>query len=172
MVDIETMGKGPTAAIIQIGALTFCKRTGYIDRKFRADVSLQSSLQHGCHLDQDTVDWWRGRLLHQPNCQPLPTALLAFARWYAGYEQWGQAEIWCKGLAFDIPILDHAFKVCGHDSPWHYRTPRDIRTLKALAIERGFVVPPTPVASHDGLEDCVIQVPQVVDPYCFLLELS
>lgn len=42
-------------------------------------------------------------------------------------------RIWSHGAAFDPPILAAAYKAVGLPVPWHYRAPRDTRTLFDVA---------------------------------------
>ena len=42
-------------------------------------------------------------------------------------------SLWSHGAAFDSPILAAAYAACGLPVPWHYRAPRDTRTLFDIA---------------------------------------
>ena len=61
MIDIEAMGLGPNAAIIQIGAIIFREDDGKIKDRFDISVDLMSSLNNGGEVDQETVDWWKSQ---------------------------------------------------------------------------------------------------------------
>jgi len=56
MLDLEFMGKIPTAAIASIGAVQF-DLTG-IKREIYIPVDLRTSVKMGGTLDADTVLWW------------------------------------------------------------------------------------------------------------------
>ena len=42
-------------------------------------------------------------------------------------------RLWSHGPAFDPPILAEAYHAVGLPVPWHYRAPRDTRTLFDVA---------------------------------------
>ena len=59
MLDLETMGLGPDAAIVAIGAVAFDTSTLAIDPcKFFVAVDLESSVRSGGVMDASTVMWW------------------------------------------------------------------------------------------------------------------
>lgn len=47
--------------------------------------------------------------------------------------EWGGLRLWSHGAATDPPWLAAAYHACGLPVPWHYRAPRDTRTLFDLA---------------------------------------
>ena len=56
VLDLETMGKGPTSAIVAIGCVRVenLAITGSLYRRVR----LESALQAGLHVDASTIEWW------------------------------------------------------------------------------------------------------------------
>ena len=60
MLDLETMGTGPTAAITAIGAVAFSVEAGITDT-FYKKVDLESSVRNGGTMDPGTVIWWLGQ---------------------------------------------------------------------------------------------------------------
>ena len=56
MLDLETMGKGPRAAIVAIGCVRI--EQGAITDTYYRRVNLESSLQAGLKVDASTVNWW------------------------------------------------------------------------------------------------------------------
>jgi hypothetical protein len=58
MLDLETMGTSPNAAIVAIGAVKFDPGTGELGGRFYQVVDLASSVAAGCVIDPDTVLWW------------------------------------------------------------------------------------------------------------------
>lgn len=172
MLDLETMGKGPTAAIIQIGACYFTENA--IEYKFSCNVALQSSLAYGMTTDEDTVDWWRGRAgtasAFRGTMHGLPKALASFQGWLAGLPGFHEeGAIWSKGPAFDAAILEHAYRLMGHDAPpWHYRKVRDQRTLEDIALSLGWNKPIYPEPDHDALNDAIAQADQCQEAWRFI----
>jgi hypothetical protein len=78
-------------------------------------------------------------------------------------------RVWGNGSHFDIAILEHAYAVVGKVAPWHYRAPRDLRTIKELAeLRHGFVVGADIKFSgdpHNALDDAVHQAKIISDSY-------
>jgi hypothetical protein len=137
MVDLETAGTGPTAAILQIGAVEFELYGDRIeDGAFFQNVSLMSGILAGCTIDEATLEWWSKQgvqaqdSLHEGPMVTLPNALLSFDWWLKGREFEG---IWSHGACFDIPILEHAYRCCGIPLPWDFRKVRDTRTVFAFS---------------------------------------
>lgn len=167
MLDLETFGTGPSAAIIQIGACKFDSRLhdDVQDDGFRVEVSLQSSILAGMEIEADTVLWWSKQertTIGQTAAVTLEQALKAFCNWWpAELDPDNPVHIvWSHGLSFDVPIMDFAFRLFDMKAPWSYRNQRDTRTLFALASALGWQKPQTPTA-HDGLQDAVDQAFQV-----------
>lgn len=80
MIDLETMGSGPYAPIISIGAVFFEPNGGPIGDDFLVNVSLESSMRFRARPDASTILWWmeqdeaaRKALTH--DTQELSTAL-------------------------------------------------------------------------------------------------
>lgn len=172
MLDLETMGTGPTAAIIQIGACVFDE--GSVRQQFRVNVALQSSVAYGMTQDEDTQDWWRGRqgsaTAFQGVSHPLPKALDDFTRWLNSIPGWREEGwIWSKGPAFDAAILEYAYRLMGHDAPpWHFRKVQDQRTLQRTATALGWVQPNYPEPAHDALKDAIDQAVQCMEMWHFI----
>ena len=61
MLDLETMGNGPNAAITAIGAVKFDPDKGEIVETFYFKVNLESSVKQGGVIDASTVIWWLGQ---------------------------------------------------------------------------------------------------------------
>lgn len=170
MIDLETMGLGPTAAIIQIGAVHF--NADKVLHTFSCNVMLQSSIAYGMTTDKDTQDWWRGRhddaSAFRGVAHPLPEALGYFAGWLAGLPDFHEGGVWSKGPAFDAAVLEHACRLVGFGRPWHHRTVRDQRTIERTALALGWSRPQYPEPDHDALSDAIGQVEQVQDAWRFI----
>lgn len=87
MIDIETLGTKPGAAILSIGAVMF-SATG-LGETFYTPVSLKSCTDIGLTVDPDTVAWWMQQseearqAAFQADAPPLQTALLRLNDWFA-----------------------------------------------------------------------------------------
>lgn len=163
MLDLETFGLGPTAAIVQIGAVAFDFAANTLDDCFERQISLQSSLMAGGTIDDATVAWWCKRWNNREarpieiDAHSLEDVLPAFSDFFRKVGDPKDTCIWSHGAAFDIPILEHAY-CCVHGTvPWHYRNVRDTRTIFALAKElTGWEMPPQKTA-HTALADAIAQ---------------
>lgn len=133
MVDLETMGTGPSAAIVAIGACEFDVRG--LGRQFYRAVTLQSSVNYGMQMDASTVEFWlkqdkkaQDALFQDP--VSLNHALSDFSLWLNS-----GARVWGFGATFDNVILRSAYKLVDKKCPWHYRDDRCFRTLVSLSAE-------------------------------------
>ena len=68
MLDLETMGKGLSAAIVTIGAVFFDPMTGELGAEFEAHIDLRDSARFGIDLTPCCGGW--GRVMK--HARPLP----------------------------------------------------------------------------------------------------
>lgn len=144
MLDLETMGKGPEAAIVSIGAVEVLVDEGTLGREFYAPVDLQSAMDAGGRVDGSTILWWlkqgdaaRAALntddlpLHQTSMHMVLDSLSA---WFRSIDEDKKSFfVWGNGATFDNVILTSAY----HNDrllprPWGYQGDRCYRTLKNL----------------------------------------
>lgn len=132
MIDIETMGTGPDAPVLSIGAVAFTK-DGLSDG-FYEECTLQSTRKTGAKLDADTIVWW----LRQGDAPRLKIAnakgdqidmLQSFADWCSGQKISG---VWGNGATFDNVLLTQSFKRAKIKQPWPFWADRCYRTVKNL----------------------------------------
>ena len=131
MVDTETLGLYPGCGVLQIGACTFD-----LSNTFEVGISYASAASIGCH--PGTVNWWN----KQPEeirkrvfggSYSTVDAIFQFSKWFDSLSLDNKdVEVWSKGADFDIPILDHLYRLYGLDAPWDFRNIRCYRTLEAL----------------------------------------
>lgn len=156
MLDLETMSTAANAAIVQIGA---CANDGRSD--FQVNVDLASSMKAGLTIDPDTIKWWfaqsdEARASVSRTGFTLDEALSSFSAWLRGGKLGAiDCELWAFPAAFDVTILSSAYRAVGLKEPWHYRSPRCLRTLAAICPEVPRV---TPTVAHDALADAKAQM--------------
>lgn len=169
MIDLETLGTRPDAAILQIGAVAFEKRSGgrvYDTKAFNRFVMLQDgagTIDHGTFkfwMEQNNPDMRKGL----GEAIPLMTALDDLINWPATEDlgfTWGNVEgIWAKGSDFDLPILRSAFARFGSEAPWPFRASRCVRTFLAEHPKiqvRGM----EGLQAHDAVSDCLWQIAEI-----------
>lgn len=130
MVDLETMGAGPSAAIVAIGAVDS------LGREFYRTVDLASSVTAGGVIDPSTVMWWMGQsdearaALTSPGAVHIVQALTEFSAWVA--DLGADVRVWGNGAAFDNVILGGAYDRSGLPRPWAFWNDRCYRTIKSL----------------------------------------
>lgn len=135
VIDLETLGKGPTAPILEIGAVEVADYG--LGRRFHRYIDLNDALLYG-KPDADTILWWLGEApddarkeLHAALRDGLVTtlvvALLELDRWLV--EDVQSTGVWANGASFDLGILNHAYQSCGiHNRQMDFRAERDLRT--------------------------------------------
>lgn len=156
MVDLETMGNGPNAAIIAIGAVAFDSEKGVHDGKFYRIVDLASAVQNGGEITPSTVLWWMGQSEAARNefkrkGETIKSALLDFSAWCSNNSI---EEVWGNGATFDNVILRSAYDRAGIAAPWKYNKDRCYRTVKALYPE---VSIPNVGVAHNAVNDAEYQ---------------
>lgn len=160
MLDLETMGTGPNAVVVQIGAVAFNSLTGrrYSAGAFEIDVDLDSSASAGGVVTEATVNWWEEQGGFKPtgDTVTLAVALLGLSKWSGEYPS--ASRVWAQGPSFDVAIIDGFVQRVGTSEPWKYNAARDTRTVYDLAKQRGWTKPPGVEPTHRAVEDCDVQI--------------
>jgi hypothetical protein len=157
MIDIETLGIEPGAALLSIGACTF-DREG-VGETFYCSVDLESCQDRRLSIDTETLQWW----LQQDESArevltggvPLPTALSELRDFL---ETQGYDELWANSPKFDMAHLEAAYDALDWTTPWAFYELRDARTLQALP---GAVELTQDGTEHDALDDAIHQAREV-----------
>ncbi len=166
MLDLETLGTYPGCAILSIGAATFGKDLpiDLADRQFYVEISRKFSKMVGLEEELLTLDWWEKQdpmVKEQAfsGTTPLDTALIYFNRYIYDVELRSNTPVllWSKGAAFDIPLLQVAYKKMGIKEPWRYQNTRCLRTLVSLATAAGITLDIPSGTPHHALVDAVNQ---------------
>lgn len=156
MIDIETLGNKPGAAIVSIGAVMFDPDAGMLDADYYCRILPASCTAAGLTIDADTVTWWlsqdaAAREVFAPgdDLLPLPHALAKLAE-FIETANGIDTMVWARGSSFDFPLLAAAYRAVGMPVPWRYYNERDSRTVVKLTpdlvIERAGTY-------HNALDD-------------------
>lgn len=157
MVDIETLGNGKHAAIVQIGACYFDRSSGEIGKTFK--VNIDARTQPGADFDADTIYWWLAQSKEAIASITADPKVSISAALNELNEFLSDAKAIWSHATFDFVIITEAFKRLGIKQKFHYRTCRDIRTLVDLAsIEAKNIALSRTGTHHDGLDDAIFQV--------------
>lgn len=164
MLDLETMGNGPQAAIVAIGAVEFDLLTQEIGEKFYAAVDLASSVYWGGKIDASTVMWWlrqsdEARMALGRDGKDIGEALGLFADWLKGRGDRQQIKVWGNGVDFDNVILSSAYHNMSHPVPWEWFNNRCYRTVKKLYP---YVEIRRSGTHHNALDDAVSQAEHLI----------
>ena len=148
MLDLETMGKGPRAAIIAIGAVAFDLNApdgeDPIKSRFYSEVSLESSVAAGGELSPSTIMWWlqqsedarkkfalQGKDETAMNVPTITGASLLFTEWCTEHLT-SDGSIWGNGSDFDNAILTSAYEGQRRETPWKFWQNSCYRSVKKL----------------------------------------
>lgn len=170
MIDLETLGTRPDAAIIQLGAVLFEPKSGgkiLNNKAFNQYILVQDG---SGSIDHSTLCFW----LTEKSALKMGTALSTEARHLAevlgAFIQWPEQEldlsweaiegVWAKPDVFDLPVLKSAFNRVGRDAPWDRRASRDAQTLFSL-VGGAPEIDWTGFTHHDALDDAIGQAMQV-----------
>lgn len=164
MIDIETLGTQPGAAIISIAATRFdalARNDNAIDLEILIDAD---DCLNNWNMDYDpvTIEWWEKQApeVRYTAFEKGPRVTLVQALEQLTLFTSGASRLWCQGMNFDPPLLEAAYTVCKLPRPWQYWQWRDSRTLLSFVS----TVPAKGKGAHDALYDVKWQAEQV--QYC------
>ena len=167
MIDVETMGTGPMAPIIQIGAVLFDNFTGEERAAYCASLDLTELTDvWGRECDPSTVEWWSTQnqdiLNHiRATARPVKEVWAEFSAGLAAAGVEKNTPIWSHAT-FDFPLVNTHLNMVGL-KPLYYRAARDIRTLVDLADLDLKAYNWGKEKTHNALDDCRFQVKYCVD---------
>ena len=157
MIDIEGLDVVSSSTILTIGAQLFDpfgiglpneENTSFYAR-------IVTDTQTNRTIDESTLAWWgiqpqaaQDEAFSLENRIELVDALQRLTKITRKAK-----HVWCNGLNYDIPILDHAYREQNIPPPWMYNAVRDCRTVYSLVPDLS--MPPT---SHHALDDCWRQI--------------
>lgn len=162
MLDLESLGTTADAVILSVGAVKFNLETGEIDDQgFYRSVSVESNLDLGRRISEDTLIWW---LKQGPEAQgvyheekvTIESALTELSDWI-GTDDYNP---WANGADFDLPMLAHAYTQLKIETPWKFWNNRCFRTYKNLPGAKAVKVPFSGV-KHNALADAYHQAQTV-----------
>lgn len=170
MVDLETMGNKPNAAITAIGAVAYSTIKNKQIGEFYKLVCLEDSVEEGLSMDADTVLWWlsqgeAARAMYgeekQKHKVKLKDALDELQHWYFCFEAYSEKVLtWGNGVGFDNTILRNAYDKTKMPCPFPFYNDRCYRTLKSLhpsiELKRVGVL-------HNALDDAKSQMSHMLE---------
>jgi len=156
MLDLETLGTRPGAAITAIGAVAF-KGPRDSCNQFYQTIDLKSAVECGLKIDADAVLWWmkqsnEARAEFSKESKGIGQVFMDFRAWIEQFP--ADTEIWGNGSDFDNVLLAEAYQILGYPVPWNFRQNRCYRTMRKLFHTIPFSKPDNP---HNALEDAIAQ---------------
>ena len=152
MLDAETLGVTANAVVMSLGAVKFDLESDAIDDEgFYASISIESNLDAGRVISEDTLVWWmkedpRAQAVFHEEKTTLAAALADLSDWFGSDDYF----VWSDGASFDIPMLEHAYSQLKMEAPWKFFNSR------CLPIAKGVKRPASGVPHH-ALHDAINQ---------------
>lgn len=169
MIDLETMGNKPNAAIVSIGAVFFEPDTGEIGNTFYSNVQLESETELGASLDAGTIMWWlqqssEARAAIASASIPVAKVLSDLTLFVSECRTSTSVQVWGNGATFDNVILRSAYQRTQLPAFWPFWNDRDVRTMVELGRQLGIDPKrdiPFPGDRHNALDDAIHQAQYV-----------
>lgn len=158
MIDLETMGLSPNAAILSIGICRFDQEN--IHETFYTNVRLADCLAHGLTTTPSTEKWWSEQSVEaraawqDANAPTLTDALTKMHQWFAPLASKRELCPWGNGADFDLVLLNSAHAALDVDSPWEFWNHHCFRTMKNM-FDVGKM--PRTGTHHNALDDAITQ---------------
>ena len=169
MIDLETMGNKPNAAIVSIGAVFFDPATGEMGEQYYSTVKLESEIQSGAGMDADTVIWRMKQSSDARSDIASATKSIVFAlhelKLFVIKNKSGRdVQVWGNGASFDNVILRSAYQRIYDPAFWGFWNDRDVRTMVELGRQMG-IDPKRDIPfigeRHNALDDAIHQAQYV-----------
>lgn len=164
MIDLETLSTAPNAAILSIGAVQFTFESG-IRYEFLINVDPVSGIEHGLHVDKETVAWWKLQPKEVSDAWKVDpkhiTEALKKLNNFVGKDK--NQLIWCQGGSFDHAILHSAFLATNISRNWDYWQEMDSRTVFTMLGVRNDKIRKTSNDNHTALGDAISQTTTLIE---------
>jgi len=165
MIDMETLGTGPDAVVLTLGAVKFDPynlQEPHTPLYFRINVDEQTAL--GRTIDESTLEWWGKQdpaifeeAMSEEDRLPLVDVLAQINKYVVGVD-----KIWAQGILFDIGMLENLYKQMKQPCPWNFWQIRDSRTIMDLGDDSAKT---SNKSAHNALADAFAQAVAVQNIY-------
>lgn len=160
MLDIETLGTGPKAVVLSIGAARFDVFSAKPMNGFVQTLDIDEQTKLGRTITRGTFNWWmqqsddaRKAISAGEGMDVVETLhrLRAFCK--------GAKRVWGFGSDFDNAIVRSLEEDVGTKNSWAYRGNRCFRTFVNLFDPKGEYRPKHPegFVGHNALHDALYQ---------------
>lgn len=169
--DLETLDIYPSAVVLSIGCFAFnlskpINHSKGIYLKLNVEEQIKTYKRT---IGPKTVEWWKEQspaakevLKPSPSDLSVKDALVKLNEFIKESEyDWNSSYCWCRGTAFDFPILESLY--LNSDTLMGYNTwkIRDVRTmidsfqLFAQAADKEYTFDDIGLNNHNALDDCI-----------------
>lgn len=159
MIDLETLGSNPQAAIVAIGLYFFnLDNDECVERQYYISTNGIKG-----QIDASTVAWWLQQ--SQEARDALVTGLgrgmgekataLKIVDDFYNFTDTDRVCVWGNGANFDITILESLFRRVNEPAPWKFYNVRCYRTMKS--VYKHIKAPQENSLQHDALADARYQ---------------
>lgn len=173
MVDLETLNNTPNSAVVSACFIHFDIETGEHGRPLECNISLQSSLDLGLTIKEETFYWWlnntqSARDSINPNRNN--NSKLTWDSIYEILKDFKFDYAWSRGADFDIAILRAAFEKMKKPDLMAYKG-RCVRTMQHVAptvynnAVEAYKQSIPDFTEHNALHDSIAQIKGVSAVY-------
>ena len=156
-VDLEALGRGETATIVQIAAIAFDRQGNQLG-EFNKYIDMASSEEYNFTMSEPTIAFWinqpketQNSVFGSKNKVSIKDALIEFENWCELYKDY---NLW-QHSTFDAPKLQYAIReVLKREPKIPYVAWKDIRTLTEVT---GIHKTEVKGITHNAIDDCVNQ---------------
>lgn len=178
--DLETLGTGPDAVILEIGAVPFDPNgndtvDSLLSRAARFPLPIQSQLDAGRKVDAGALQFWLNERAKTSDSARLFERVAYQDKHYGHFSQgldrllewcWKTFDVvselpvpcsWANSPSFDHVKLRGLLELCKRTVPTvlNYRHERDVRTVRDFCGVVDFQVPD--LTPHDAVHDAIYQ---------------
>jgi exodeoxyribonuclease VIII len=158
MIDLETMGLPPDAAMVSVGACFFDVQREEIGPTFYRNINLATAVADGGTMNPATIMWWleqgdeaRRAILY--DCWPIRHVLQEFSDFIQKHSTIPDVRPWGNGAGFDLTVMNSAYLRAGIKTPWRFGRERCFRTIRNWYEK---AAPYDPDEKGDGAHNAVI----------------
>lgn len=164
MLDIETLSTKDNAVVTQIAMVRFCPFTGEAFESINRHISIQSCLDLGLVIDENTLKFWLSQSKEAQNmaikfgedADEIYSVMASIDQFLELIED---VRIWGKGPGFDLSKLGSIYQLSKMEKPWKFYNERCVRTMIAdVDSARELIFNGVKHCAHD---DCIHQINQV-----------
>jgi hypothetical protein len=163
MIDIESMSLHPhNALILSIGMIYFDPtapdRPDFGSRLLIVPNHTRQ-MAIGRVVDASTQKFWAEQSQEARNHWEYPETTQTLERTAGDVAHFldGAKRVWANGIQFDLSNLVGLFGQMGAKVPWHYRAPRDMRSICEETEKKRFAPLPDGLIKHEPISDCIEQ---------------